>query len=109
LYRIVSYKLNTPKSKYLDKYLLRKYPGWLKVKTFLLLALGFYVIPTLVLLTLLERKVFYELLSVRTRGLAVAEEPCVSGTLHWRLGMNYLYSWTNAPPFEKYSRLQSTV
>ena len=28
----------------------------------------------------------YELLSVRTRGLAVAEEPCVSGTLHWRLG-----------------------
>ena len=41
----VSKKVNTLKSKYLGIYLLRKYLGCLEV-TFLLLSLGFYVMPT---------------------------------------------------------------
>jgi len=39
-------QVNTWVFKYLSIYLLRKYPGFLKVNTSLLLALGFYVNPT---------------------------------------------------------------
>ena len=40
----VGKKVNTPKGKYLGKYtFLRKYPACLKVNTFLLSALGFYL------------------------------------------------------------------
>jgi len=42
----VGKKVNTPKVNTWVNTLLRKYPGCLKVNTFLLLALGFYVNPT---------------------------------------------------------------
>jgi len=49
----VGKEVNTSKGKYPGKYLftlrftfLREYPGWLNVKTFLLLTSGFYVIPS---------------------------------------------------------------
>jgi len=42
----VGKKVNTPKVNTWENTFLRKYPGCLKVNTFLLLALGFYLNPT---------------------------------------------------------------